>query len=92
MLKAKEVQEIDSVVDLFLTKGDAESHGSRISAKEASEMGLVVNIVDNRSAHWNLVWEIYVRCDHYTRQRNLAKYICADAGGLEVQAKQMALG
>lgn len=92
MLKAKSEQEVDAVVASFLAKGDSESHGSRISAKEASDMGLVINLADNRSAYWNLIWEIYVRCDHYTRQRNLAKYICADAGGLEVQAKQMALG
>ncbi len=92
MLKAKSEQEVEAVVASFLARGDSESHGSRISAKEASEMGLVVTIVNNRSAHWNLVWETYVRCDHYTRQRNLAKYICADAGGLEVQARPMALG
>ncbi|HEV2195052.1 MAG TPA: hypothetical protein VGR55_05700 [Candidatus Acidoferrum sp.] len=92
MLKAKTEEEIAAVVASFFARGDSESHGSRISAKEASDMGLSVHIADNKSEYWSLVWEIYVRCDHYTRQKNLAKYICADTGGLEVQARQMALG
>lgn len=92
MLRDKDVSEIKTVVASFFARGDAESHGSRISANEAKEMGLPIQVVDNKTPLWNLVWEIYVRCDHYTRQKNLGKYICADTGGIEVQARPMGLG
>ena len=55
-------------------------------------MGLEIELVARDSDYWKLVWELYVRADHYTRQKALAKYICADAGGLEVQVRQLALG
>jgi ATP-dependent protease ClpP protease subunit len=92
MLREKDMSSIEAVVASFFGRGDAESHGSRISASEAIEMGLPINQMDHTSKIWNLVWEIYVRCDHYTRQKSLAKYICADTGGIEVQAAQMRLG
>jgi len=92
MLSSKSAEEIRVVVKSFLEKGDIESHGSRITPEEARTMGLQIELVARDSDYWKLVWELYVRADHYTRQKALAKYICADAGGLEVQVRQLALG
>jgi len=49
MLRAKNENEIKSVVKSFFDRGDSESHGSRISAREASEMGLPIQVADNKS-------------------------------------------
>lgn len=92
MLRTKNDEEVATVVESFLARGDAESHGSRISAGEAQAMGLPIEVMNNKSPIWSLIWEIYVRCDHYTRQKNLGKYICADTDGIEVQARQIPLG
>jgi ATP-dependent protease ClpP protease subunit len=92
MLKTKNDAEIAAVVNSFLTKGDEESHASRVTPEEASAMGLVVEKVSRDSDYWELIWELYVRTDHYTKAKLLAKYICADTGGIEMQMRQLALG
>ncbi len=92
MLAEKSDAEIAAVVTSFLQKGDTESHGSRISAKEAQSMGLKVEIMPRDSEYWRLVWELHVRVDDYTRRKGLAKYVCSDSGGIEVQVRQLSLG
>ncbi len=92
MLKDKSEAEIQAVVSSFLEKGDKESHGSRIPAAEAASMGLVIERQPPDSESWRLVWELHVRADHYARDKGLAKYICADTGGIEMRVRQLPLG
>jgi hypothetical protein len=35
-----------------------------ITCEEAEACGLQVEVIDLRSARWNLIWELYVRSDH----------------------------
>lgn len=92
MLKGKTDPEIETVVNAFLTKGDTESHASRVAPEEASTMGLIVELMPRDSSYWNLIWELYVRTDHYIKTKGLAKYVCADTGGIEMQVRQFNLG
>lgn len=89
MLNGKTDAEVAEVASKFLKKGDAESHGTRISPEEALNMGLNIERVARDSEYWNLVWQLYVRLDHYTRSKGLAKYICAESGALEMQVRPL---
>jgi membrane-bound ClpP family serine protease len=85
MLNGKTDDEINQVAKNFLTKGDNESHGTRISPDEAVAMGLNIERVKRDCELWNLLWQLHVRLDHYTRTKILAKYVCSESGGLEMQ-------
>lgn len=89
MLNTKTDAEVAGVASKFLKKGDSESHGTRISPEEASEMGLTIDRIQRNCDYWNLIWQLYVRLDHFTRSKMLAKYICCEAGALEFQVRQL---
>jgi ClpP class serine protease len=89
MLSAKTDEEVAEVASKFLKKGDLESHATRISPEEASVMGLNIERVPRDSNYWNLLWQLYVRLDHYTRSKGLAKYICSESGALEIQVRPL---
>lgn len=91
MLKGKADDEIHAVVDRFLKIGDDTSHGRTIDSEEAKQMGLEIEQVKRDSDYWKLVWELYVRTEHYTRSKALAKYICSDTGAIEIQVRQVGL-
>jgi len=89
MLKDKSEKEINSVVKRFFEIGDKNTHGRPISPEEAEDFGLKIRKENKYSEFWNKVWEIYVRTELYTRNKRLAKYLCARHGGIEVQARQI---
>jgi hypothetical protein len=92
MLKERTDIEVEKVANDFLTKGDQESHGTRISPEEASQMGLRIERVPRDSDQWKLIWELHLRSDHYTKNKGLAKYISSESGALEFQVRQISLG
>jgi hypothetical protein len=92
MLKGKSDDEVRGVVKSFLDIGDQSSHGRTINPNEAKQMGLDIEQVDRNSEYWKLAWELYVRCERYTRDKQLAKYLCADTGGIEFRVQVLALG
>ncbi len=92
MLKEKSDDEIHRVVHSFLDIGDQTSHGRTIDPNEAKQMGLDIEQVSRDSTYWKLVWELYVRCERYTRERQLAKYLCADTGAIEFRVQVLGLG
>jgi hypothetical protein len=92
MLKHETDAVIEKVANDFLAKGDEESHGRRITPDEASRMGLNIEKVERDCAIWKDIWELYVRTDHYTKSKGLGKYMASEAGGLEMQVRQIGLG
>ena len=92
MLMSKTDPEIKKVVKSFLDIGDKTSHGRTIPPQEAKQMGLDIRHVKRDSDYWKLAWELYVRTEHYTRNKGLAKYIRADTGGIEMQVRKVSLG
>lgn len=91
MLKAKNEEEIAAVVQKFFEVGDKNTHGRSISPDEAVKFGLMIKKEDKYGEFWNMIWEIYVRTETYTRNKGLAKYLSARNGGIEVQARQMVI-
>jgi len=89
MLKDKSEEEIAEIVQKFHEIGDKGTHGRSISADEARMFGLRITKEDKFGEFWNLIWEIYVRAETYTRTKGLAKYLSSKNGGIEVQAMQI---
>ena len=89
MLKDKNQEEIDKVVQKFFEVGDNNTHGRSISPNEAIAFGLKIKKEDKYGEFWNMIWEIYVRVEAYTRNKGLAKYLPARRGGIEVHVKQI---
>ncbi len=91
MLKDKDEKEIAEVVNKFLEVGDKNTHGRSISPDEADAFGLKIKKEDKYGEFWNIIWEIYVRIENYTRSKRLAKYLLSRNGGIDVQAMSMGL-
>lgn len=91
MLKDKTEEQIADVVQKFFEVGDRNTHGRAISPDEAIEFGLNVKKENKFGEFWSIIWEIYVRTEHFTRNKGLAKYLCVRNGGIEVQVKQMTI-
>lgn len=89
MLKDKDAKEIEGVVNKFLEVGDKNTHGRSISPDEAAAFGLKIKKEDKYGEFWNMIWEIYVRIENYTRSKRLAKYLLSRNGGIDVQAMPM---
>ncbi len=86
MLKDKSEEEIAETVNKFLEVGDNNTHGRSISPDEATAFGLTIRKEDKYGDFWNMIWEIYVRIENYTRNKRLAKYLLSRNGGIDVQA------
>ncbi len=89
MLKDKSEKEIDEVVKRFFEVGDKNTHGRSISQDEAMSFGLNIKKEDKYGEFWNMIWEIYVRIENYTRNKGLAKYLLSRNGGIDVQVRQI---
>ena len=87
MLKNKSEKEIEEVVQKFFDVGDKNTHGRTIGLDEADGFGLKIKREDKYGGFWNMIWEIYVRMENYTRTKRLAKYLLSKNGGIEVQAQ-----
>lgn len=53
---------------------------------------LIKSFEDKYNEFWNMLWEIYVRIENYTRKKGLAKYLLSRNGGIEVQMQIMKIG
>ena len=91
MLKNKSEKEIEEVVKNFFEVGDKNTHGRSISPDEAKVFGLTIKKEDKYGDFWNMIWEIYVRIENYTRNKRLAKYLLSRNGGIDVQAMPMGI-
>jgi len=91
MLRDKSEEEIAEIVKNFFEVGDKSTHGRAISADEARLFGLRITKEEKYGELWNLIWEIYVRTEAYTRSKGLAKYLSSRNGGIEVQVRQMTI-
>jgi len=91
MLKDKSEEEIAEAVNKFLEVGDKNTHGRSISPDEAKAFGLNIKKEDKYGEFWNMIWEIYVRIEYYTRNKRLAKYLLSRNGGIDVQAMPMGI-
>lgn len=87
MLTNKSEKEIEKVVQNFFEVGDKNTHGRSIDPNEAEGFGLIIRKEDKYGDFWNMIWEIYVRMENYTRTKGLAKYLLSKNGGIEVQAQ-----
>jgi len=92
MLESKSKEDIGDVIEKFLKTGEEALHGRIIRAEKAKEYGLDVKIEDKNSELWNLLWELCLRCENYVRQKNLAKYIVARNGGINIQIQFRKMG
>ncbi len=90
-LKGKSSEEVDSVVKRFLEEGEQGTHGRPIRAEKAKEFGLNVEVPDKEGDLWKSIWELYMRCEHYVRTRQLAKYFVTSRGGINVQVQAIRL-
>ena len=70
---------------------DKNTHGRYISPDEAKAFGLNIKKEDKYGEFWNMIWEIYVRIENYTRNKRLAKYLLSRNGGIDVQAMPMGI-
>lgn len=66
MMKTLSSEEIESKIEVFLTQGAKKSHGRMITALEARNCGLNIDILDLRSALWRQVWKLYIKTDWAT--------------------------
>lgn len=89
MLKDKSEEEIEKVVQKFFEVGDKNTHGRSIGPNEAEGFGLAIKKENKYGDFWKMIWEIYVRIEHYTRNKGLAKYLLSRNGGIEAQARQV---
>mgnify|MGYP001113658645 CR=1 FL=1 len=58
-------EEIKDKVRLLLDPKQTKSHGRPIYWEQLQEMGLCVELVDNQSKLWQLVFELHIRSDWY---------------------------
>jgi hypothetical protein len=71
--------------------GEELSHGRVIRTQKVVEYGLGVEIIKKNSEIWNLIWELYLRCEHYVQSKRLAKYLVARNGGINVQVQSIGI-
>jgi hypothetical protein len=90
-LKGRTATEIEAVVKKFLEEGEQGTHGRPIRAEKAKEYGLNVEVPDKEGELWKAIWELYMRCEHYVRTRQLAKYFVTSRGGINVQVQAIRL-
>jgi hypothetical protein len=91
MLKDKNEQEIEGIVEKFMKLGEELSHGRVIRAQKVVDFGLDAEIIEKNSEIWNLIWELYLRCEHYVQSKRLAKYLAARNGGINVQVQAIGI-
>jgi ClpP class serine protease len=65
MFKGKTERSIESKIRLFLTPKDVKVHARPIYVHDILSCGLNINLQDIKSHLWNLIYELYVRLNHY---------------------------
>jgi Serine dehydrogenase proteinase len=69
MMSGKSIANIKKGIEVFTSQKKLNSHGRMINHSEAKDCGLNIEVVDLQSAHWHLIWEIYVRADYAVSMR-----------------------
>jgi len=66
MLKQKSVTQIARLIRPFTDPLETKDHGRPVFCDNAKKCGLNVSIIENKSALWRKVWELYLRLNHLT--------------------------
>ena len=91
MLKGKNEEEIEEIIEKFIKIGEELSHGRVIRAQKVVDYGLDVEIIDKNSEVWNLIWELYMRGENYVQGKRFAKYFVSRNGGINVQVQTIGI-
>ena len=87
MMKGTTEDTIKRAVDDLTNLGHAASHGSSIYREAAKEIGLEIECADHNSEHWTLIWDLFLRMQHYANSQGLAKYMASREGGINMQVQ-----
>lgn len=66
---------IEKNIKLFLTPTDVKVHARPIYASDATSCELNINLQDIRSVLWTLIYELYVRLNHFVSTRARGKVV-----------------
>lgn len=91
MLKGKSNSEINDTVNKFMKEGEEFSHGRTIRPEKAKDFGLKIELIEKEEELWNAIWELYMRCERYVQNKQLAKYLVGRCGGINIQVQRLAL-
>ncbi len=64
MMKEVEENEILNKIDIFLKAEETQVHGRPINYQQTREAGLNVELINNKSKLWHLLWDLYLRTHH----------------------------
>lgn len=73
MLQGKDKTKIDELVEKLSSRGHYYSHGSVINHREAAELELKVEYLDESNELWRQLWLLYCMYDHDARKASLLK-------------------
>ena len=85
MMSGKPEEEVTKTVKNLVALGDAIGHGTSIYREAARDFGLEIEDADHDSEHWTMIWQLYLRMQHYANSRGLAKYLLSREGGINIQ-------
>lgn len=84
LLKGKDSQEIENKANLFIDHGDKLMHGAAIRYKKLKEWGFEnIDLIDKESKLWQLLWDLFIRCERFVNMHNLTKYITNRHNGVQ---------
>lgn len=76
---------IESNIKLFLTPKDVKVHARPIYVNDAISCGLNINLQDIKSLLWTIIYELYVRLNHYVSTLDRGK--CVESKDYSFYAK-----
>lgn len=75
MMANLSTKEIRKKMKVFLTPEKVKTHGRAISAQDALDCGLEVQLEDLKGSLWSKIYELYTRLDNYVSTNDVAKCI-----------------
>ncbi|MEW5924244.1 MAG: hypothetical protein AB1746_09675 [Candidatus Zixiibacteriota bacterium] len=84
LLKGKNEELIENAVRPFLEHGEQFTHGRGIRIEKLIEWGFEVEKLDKYSMLWNLIWELFWRCEVHIHNNKFAKYITNRQHGVQL--------
>ncbi|WP_264784194.1 SDH family Clp fold serine proteinase [Asaia siamensis] len=73
MMRSHELVKVEQAIEALASRNTFPSHGSVVSHKEASELGLVVEYLPPENDLWQRIWLLYCMYDHDSRSDHLSK-------------------
>ncbi len=87
MLQGDSIKDIEEKIGIFLTPEHTMAHGRPISAEEANECCLNIEVNELQSEFWQLVYELHLRTDRFVSD-SVAKCVESESYSFAVGIKE----